>query len=512
METELLRRAKRLLAERYSDEYRFHFTKPINAILAKTRSHSHVLFADAQILEQQKHRLRRFYTFAESVVRMANYAKYYAKTADYLSFKSSPLHAQDEILLKRKRRLAKCAEREGGAPPGEEAGGPRAEFRLLRRLFAPTVYLQNAHQSDSLLVLEGPREVECQPRTQRPWEDESCSVHDVYARAGSGSPRACTPSAFHLSISSRLSEFDGLMASAIAPADSQSSSAERELAKLKSDLGGSESLQVCEQICANAKRPPPGYHNVVSHNSLSCANTRESCSAPERMKTAAAVRPVVESLPLGPKALRLSTRPVERVRTEAKETAPRKEAVKFALKIQGLHTQKALNKPSVVRHFPTLPACKTDRTLSSRPFLLGPRNSRLVISRTQNACPPLALPKPEKTRQLGAILRRNKLEGFPKPVTAATQQRNLPAAPFGLKKAGSKAGVEKIGFLRPEPRNFPPASDAGKNAEKSFAVARLSTGLRDYAPYTPVAKGLSSAVERPKGKGQFSKKLNLKFF
>ena len=508
MEFELLCQTKRLLARRYSEEYRFHLVKPVNDILTKTRTPSHVRFLDERVYQQSRGRLRRFYAFDESIVRLSNYAKHYAKVPDYFNARTAALHPQTPILVKRARRLAKRVERQNEELLGEQSPAkPAQQFCLLRRLFAPRPRLREAHESDSLLVLANQGEIECRPgRPQASWENESGSVHDIYSQ-GSGALCAVeTAPGFNLSISTRLSELEEAMASTIPKADSQTSSTERELRKISSEFFGSESLQVSEQPASCARRAAAAHPNFVTLNSLSCTNTRESCSGRERYKALISRKPQVEPLPLNSKLTKIPAMKAEKA--PARFTALAKTSSK------GFSVKLALNtyRPQPVQNRAGMPplfsGCKTDRTLLSRP---RPVTVLQLCSNVSTKITPNAiLHMTERSKPPRPELRNAKPQTSIRTFSVMKAQRLNAAEPFVFKTQIARFTAKKFNAISSEKKDLFRESNTSKRlSEKSLTPATHSAGFKEYAPYNfPESEILRN---KPKGKNMHLRKLNVKF-
>lgn len=139
--------ARDMLVRLYNDNFKFHFTKPVNQILRNEPSHATSVFHDVRLLLDPKKELRRYYTLEESLVRLKNYIEYYGR-----SYESPRPHlprlTQKHILFKNKKRKAKYYLREA-----EDRASERRNLKprppVLQKLVDPTQYMSCVDPSQS---------------------------------------------------------------------------------------------------------------------------------------------------------------------------------------------------------------------------------------------------------------------------------------------------------------------------------------------------------------------------
>ena len=142
-----------LLSKVYNDDFKFHLLKPINDVLVGARSKALINLNEAAMLSFPKEELRRFYSMAETSVRLRNYAAHYAK--DPLS--NSPIllkHKLNSVLSKCLKRKCKFKFRKS-----EEAKKTKNQIkvsgpRLLTKLEQVTRYLKSIETSQPSVLSE----------------------------------------------------------------------------------------------------------------------------------------------------------------------------------------------------------------------------------------------------------------------------------------------------------------------------------------------------------------------
>ena len=67
------------LENKYFESFNFYFAKPVNEILANSRVSQTILFKDYAFLDNRHESMRRWYTTPESVLRLNNYADFFAE-------------------------------------------------------------------------------------------------------------------------------------------------------------------------------------------------------------------------------------------------------------------------------------------------------------------------------------------------------------------------------------------------------------------------------------------------
>ena len=99
--------SRELIHNKYYDTFNFYFSKPINEILFNARLPHVILLKDFSYYDDETEYFKRYYKQSEAKPRLENITNFYFTLTEGAIKLTLPLHAQNEIILKRNEKLNK---------------------------------------------------------------------------------------------------------------------------------------------------------------------------------------------------------------------------------------------------------------------------------------------------------------------------------------------------------------------------------------------------------------------
>ena len=99
--------SRELIHNKYYDTFNFYFSKPINEILFNARLPHVILLKDFSYFDDETEYFKRYYKQSEAKPRLENITNFYFTLTEGEIKLTLPLHAQNEIILKRNEKLNK---------------------------------------------------------------------------------------------------------------------------------------------------------------------------------------------------------------------------------------------------------------------------------------------------------------------------------------------------------------------------------------------------------------------
>lgn len=140
------------LESRYFESFNFYFAKPVNEIISQSRTPLSIFYKDLTYLDNQQESLRRWYTTPESVLRLNNYADFFADIKkQYYPYLTS--HDIMKVMNKRLYRIHKLRQASKTLQQSAEEGQQGESRADGRRNAIPTDnVLRGLHQQSHIIV------------------------------------------------------------------------------------------------------------------------------------------------------------------------------------------------------------------------------------------------------------------------------------------------------------------------------------------------------------------------